>query len=111
MKNHPLKSISPLDGRYFEKLIELTDYFSEHAIFKQRVFVELMWLKALGSEKKINDLKISGSQINLINNIIKSFNLKDSIEIKKIENKINHDVKAVEYWIKKNLKKNQSSRI
>jgi adenylosuccinate lyase len=87
-----LYAISPLDGRYYEKLKELSNYFSEFALIKKRVFVELVYLKELG---KGDFLKI-----------LEKFDLKEAEKIKEIEKTTNHDVKAVEYYLKEKVPKN-----
>ena len=84
-----LTSISPIDGRYSHKLKELVEYFSEFALIKKRVFVELEYLKELG---KGNFTKIHDT-----------FDLKEAEKIKNIEKKTNHDVKAVEYYLKEKV--------
>ena len=101
MSDNSLNAITPIDGRYLHKVKELSQYFSEHALFKYRVFIEREYFIFL-CEKTLK-IKISKSQKENIKNIYKDFNLKDSASIKKIENKTNHDVKAVEYFIKNNI--------
>src|SRR3989338_3260759 len=98
-KNMPLNSISPLDGRYFEKTRALALYFSEEALMKYRVMVEGEYLIALSVEKKTILRKFTSKEIKKIRNL---YNLSDSDfkHIKKIETTTNHDVKAVEYFIK-----------
>ena len=103
-KNMPLNSISPLDGRYFEKTRALALYFSEEALMKYRVMVEGEYLIALSVEKKTILRKFTSKEIKKIRNL---YNLSDSDfkHIKKIETTTNHDVKAVEYFIKEKLSK------
>lgn len=101
-----LTNISPLDGRYQEKVSELADFFSESALMRYRVFVETEFFIALSEAKGVKELKrFSGSQKKIIRNLAAKFSEKDAAEIKKIESKTNHDVKAVEYFIKDRLKK------
>ena len=86
-----LKAISPIDGRYYDKLKELSDYFSEFALIKKRIFVELKYLKKLGK----------GDYLELH----EKFDLKEAQEVKEIEKTCNHDVKAVEYYLKEKVPK------
>jgi adenylosuccinate lyase len=100
MNEFNLKSISPIDGRYSEKCFEVSKYFSEYALIKYRVYIEIEYFKALCKTKieKLNS--ISSSQIKKIDSIVSKFSIQDALKIKEIEKKINHDVKAVEYFIK-----------
>jgi adenylosuccinate lyase len=100
MNKFNLKSISPIDGRYSEKCFEVSKYFSEYALIKYRVYIEIEYFKALCKTKieKLNS--ISSSQIKKIDSIVSKFSIQDALKIKEIEKKINHDVKAVEYFIK-----------
>ncbi len=101
-----LTSISPLDGRYQRKLDTLRPYFSEFALQKYRVLVELRFLAALGAEAQIKEVKqFSAAELKLIDKLITNFDEADGKQIKAIERKTNHDVKAVEYWIRGKLAK------
>ncbi|MCF7836131.1 adenylosuccinate lyase [Candidatus Gracilibacteria bacterium] len=101
-----LLSLSPLDGRYAAKLDPLREFFSEFALQKYRVAVELKYLAALGDEVKIQEVrKFSAAELKLIEKIIENFDEKDGAEIKKIEATTNHDVKAVEYFLQQKLTK------
>ncbi|MCF7846329.1 MAG: adenylosuccinate lyase [Candidatus Peribacteraceae bacterium] len=101
-----LLALSPLDGRYAKKVAALRPYFSEFALMKYRVVVELKYLEALGAEAKILEVrKFSTTEQKLIEKIILNFSEKDASEIKKIEATTNHDVKAVEYFLQKKLAK------
>jgi len=96
--------ICPLDGRYQDKLIELEEYFSEEALNKTRVEVEIVYLI------KLVEFLNTGSELELlkVRNLeawAKNLTNKDLERVKEIEKKINHDVKAVEYFIRENLKK------
>ncbi len=103
---HQLNAISPIDGRYFEKTAALQPYFSEYALIKYRVKVELKWLLALGKEPKIAELSpFSQPQEDIFENLIQKFSLEDAMTIKKLEGVTNHDVKAVEYFLKKHIAK------
>ena len=103
MTKHTLEAISPIDGRYLYKVENLSKYFSEHALFKYRVFVEIEYFLFL-SEKVLKS-KISKSKKEEIKKIYRNFNIKDSQRIKTIEKKTNHDIKAVEYFIKEKFEK------
>ena len=95
-----LKSISPIDGRYHNKTSELSNYFSEFALIKYRVFIEIQYFIELSN----TDIKIFQSLTNNdkknIESIYDNFCLEDAVRIKELEKEINHDVKAVEYFIK-----------
>ena len=95
-----LKSISPIDGRYHNKTSELSNYFSEYALIKYRVFIEVQYFIELSN----TDIKIFQSLTNNdkkdIKSIYNNFCLEDAVKIKELEKEINHDVKAVEYFIK-----------
>ena len=99
-----ITSLSPLDGRYASKIEELIPYFSEYALIKHRLIVEISWLLMLSAEKGIKELPpFSDAQLKILENIIKNFNEKEAGKVKAIEKKTNHDVKAVEYYIKEKL--------
>ena len=98
-------SISPIDGRYHHVCEPIADYFSEFALIKYRVFIEIKYFIALAKLPLPSLQKISEKDLKNINRISSDFSLKDSISVKNIENKINHDVKAVEYFIKEKFEK------
>lgn len=103
----PLLAISPLDGRYGNKCAELAPYFSEFGLMRFRVLVEIKWLQALADHPGITDLdKISTNGISTLNQLAADFSLADAERIKTIEATTNHDVKAVEYFIKEKLQGN-----
>ena len=95
-----LKSISPVDGRYRNKTSDLSDYFSEYALIKYRVYIEVKYFLELCDYPIKNLDSISEKNRSDIMKIYDNFNIEDAKKIKIIENKINHDVKAVEYYIK-----------
>lgn len=97
-----LHAISPVDGRYAEKTAALQQYFSEAALIKYRVMVEIEYLVAL-SETGIIPKAFSAQQISDLRDIARLFSDADAAQIREIEGKINHDVKAVEYFIKEKL--------
>lgn len=95
-----LDAISPIDGRYRSKVSKLADYFSERALIQHRVEVEVLYFQAL-CEFGLPQLKdIDMEVVKGLDSIYKSFSLRDAEEIKAIEKTTNHDVKAVEYFIK-----------
>ncbi|HXB29802.1 MAG TPA: adenylosuccinate lyase [Puia sp.] len=108
MELHPLTAISPLDGRYRSQLQQLGEYFSEYALIKYRTQVEVSYLIFL-SEKKF--FTISPGTKKYLLSLIENFNLDDALEIKKIERTTNHDVKAVEYFLKSKLKSTKDAEI
>jgi adenylosuccinate lyase len=97
MELQPLTAISPIDGRYRKQLQHLDEYFSEYALMKYRVLVEIEYLFFLSSK---NFFSLSQKTIKHLSEIKENFNLEDAHQIKEIEKKTNHDVKAVEYFIK-----------
>ena len=104
MQLSTLNALSPLDGRYAKKVDNLRQYFSEFALIKFRVEVEIKWLISLSDEKAIKEVTVlSKSTRESLQKTIQSFSEVDAAEIKKIEETTNHDVKAVEYFIKNAL--------
>lgn len=99
-----LKAISPIDGRYAAKCEKLSEYFSEYALIKYRVWVELEYFKALVN-KGIHQLSgVTKSDLSLLDQILQDFDKGEAQKIKEIERTTNHDVKAVEYYIKSKIK-------
>ena len=104
MKLSALTALSPIDGRYGGKTAELRPYVSEYGLIHHRVIIEVEWLKALANHPGINEVPpFSQDAIDLLNNIKVNFNETDAQRVKDIESKINHDVKAIEYFIKEKL--------
>lgn len=105
MHEHTLLAISPLDGRYSDKISGLSQYFSEAALMRYRVLVEIEWFIFL-----FNDLKLDGtrllesSELRILRSIYEQFDIVNAARVKEIEKTTNHDVKAIEYFIKENLK-------
>lgn len=100
MEFTPLTSISPIDGRYSKNTKELADYFSEYALIKYRLHVEVEYFLFL-AEKKF--FKLSGKEVQSLRKITTDFSLEDAQQIKETEKTTNHDVKAVEYFVKQKL--------
>jgi adenylosuccinate lyase len=104
----PLAALSPLDGRYARTVDPLREHFSEQALIRNRVRVELAWLQALAAERAIPELKpFSPATKRDFAKILEGFSERDAEHIKNIEAETNHDVKAIEYWIKARLAKNR----
>ena len=100
MELQMLTAISPVDGRYRDKVAELGDYFSEFALIKYRVFVEVEYFIAL-TEIPLPQLSpLSPQALDDLRNLYRNFTLEEATRIKEIENVTNHDVKAVEYFLK-----------
>ena len=105
MELNALTALSPLDGRYGSKTAALRDFFSEYALIKYRVIVEIEWLKALAAEPAIVEVPaFSAEAIALLDGIADTFSVADAERVKAIEATTNHDVKAVEYFLKEKTK-------
>lgn len=104
MKVPTLRALSPIDGRYSEKVNELRDIFSEFGLIRFRVLVEVRWLQCLADEPDIKEVgPISSVMKGMLNGIVDDFSLDDAERVKAIEATTNHDVKAVEYFIREKL--------
>ena len=100
-----LTAISPIDGRYSDKTEPLREIYSEYGLIHNRVKIEILWLIALSKDKEIKEVpKFSAKLVAKLHNIYMNFNQNDAKSIKKIEKVTNHDVKAIEYWLKNSLK-------
>ncbi|MGB5482472.1 MAG: adenylosuccinate lyase, partial [Eudoraea sp.] len=100
MSLNQLNAISPIDGRYRSKVDSLANFFSEEALIKYRVMVEIEYFIAL-CELDLPQLpKLSQDKVNSLRDIFENFSVDDALAIKEIERTTNHDVKAVEYFIK-----------
>ncbi len=105
--DNSLLAISPLDGRYKSKCEDLAPYFSEFALMRYRVLVEIKWLQKLSEHDQIDDLQvISERGLEYLDDLIENFSIADAQRIKAIEATTNHDVKAVEYFIKEKFEDN-----
>jgi adenylosuccinate lyase len=100
MELSALSAISPLDGRYSSQLKELNPIFSEYALIRYRLFVELQWLRFLAEVPLEGMQKLSSKALNTLDEIYKKFDLQEAEKIKLLESRTNHDVKALEYYIK-----------
>ena len=107
MELNALTALSPLDGRYGSKTAALRDFFSEYALVKYRVIVEIEWLKALAAEPAIAEVPaFSEAAIAVLDGIADHFSVADAERVKTIEATTNHDVKAVEYFLKEKTSSN-----
>ena len=101
-----LGALSPLDGRYSNSVKELNGFFSEAAIMRYRIYVEVEYLIALSFEKKIEEFPaLTKEQIEDLRKIYRSFDMESAKHIKEVESETNHDVKAVEYYIQQKTEK------
>ena len=101
---NPLNAISPIDGRYADKCAELRPLFSERGLIRQRVRVEALWLKALAADPQVVELRgLPSEALTVLDALAAELNDADATEVKRIERETNHDVKAVEYFVKNRL--------
>ena len=101
MNRSPLTNISPIDGRYASKTSELGPYFSEYALLKYRVVVEIRWFQALSRHPQIDEVSaLNDDTHQYLDTLIDQFDDGEAQKIKDIEKTTNHDVKAVEYYLK-----------
>jgi adenylosuccinate lyase len=107
MELNELTAISPVDGRYGSKTAAFRDLFSEYGLIKHRVLVEVRWFQALAANKNINEVPaLDDAASKVLNSIVDNFSLDDAQRIKTIERTTNHDVKAVEYFLKEKIQGN-----
>ena len=100
-----LTAISPIDGRYANKCPELKEVFSEYGLIRRRILVECTWLEALCDAKEIKECKpLSARERKALRAIASEFSVADAQRVKDIEKTTNHDVKAVEYFLKEKVK-------
>ena len=107
MSFNTLTSLSPLDGRYAAKVDALRAQFSEFGLIRRRLQVEIEWLKALAAEAHFSEIPaFSAATVAALDRVVADFSPEQAAEVKAIEAVTNHDVKALEYWIKKKLSDN-----
>ncbi|VVH50539.1 Adenylosuccinate lyase (EC [uncultured Gammaproteobacteria bacterium] len=107
MELNALTAISPVDGRYFDKTNALSEIFSEFGLIKYRVLIEVKWLQAMADNDGITEVgAFSQEAADFLTNIASNFSLADAQAVKEIERTTNHDVKAVEYFLKDKVKDN-----
>ena len=106
-----LTALSPLDGRYHGKVEVLRAHFSEYGLIRYRLLVEIEWLKALSAEPAIAELPpFSVATIAWLDQLAAAFSEADAEQIKAIERRTNHDVKAIEYWLREKLAENDETK-
>ncbi|MDA8002838.1 MAG: adenylosuccinate lyase, partial [Alphaproteobacteria bacterium] len=104
-----LTALSPLDGRYHRKCAQLRQFFSEFALMHARVTVEVEWLLHLSAQRGIEEVsEFSPEDANFLRELANGFSMRDAKRIRKIDALINHDVKAVEYFIKEKISAQES---
>ncbi|CAH1387684.1 adenylosuccinate lyase [Candidatus Nitrotoga sp. M5] len=102
-----ITALSPLDGRYHSRINSLRTYYSEFGLIRYRVLIEIEWLKALSLEAGIPEVKpFSTATLAYFDKLIAQFSEADAEQIKTIEKRTNHDVKAIEYWLREKLSDN-----
>ena len=105
--SHALTALSPLDGRYASKTRALQDHFSEFALIRLRVRMEIAWLKALAADPAFDLLAaFSAATVAELDRVAAGFSVADAERVKAIEATTNHDVKAVEYWLRETFRGN-----
>jgi len=108
MDLNSLSAVSPIDGRYGSKTADLRPIFSEFGLIRHRVLVEVRWLQMLAANSKIKEVpELSESAQSLLDSIVDNFSVEDAEQVKTIERTTNHDVKAVEYFLKDKIKENE----
>ena len=104
MNTEKLTAISPIDGRYASKCEELKEVFSEYGLIKRRILVECTWLEALCDDRRIRECKaLSAKERKLLREIAANVTCEDAQRVKDIEKTTNHDVKAIEYFLKEKV--------
>ena len=102
-----LTALSPLDGRYCDKVSALREHFSEFGLIRNRIRVEIEWLRALSRDERFTEIPRFSAQTDAeLDAIIEGFSVEDAEAVKAIEARTNHDVKAMEYWLKERLAAN-----
>ena len=108
MNSSPLMKISPVDGRYANKTENLQNFASEYGLIKYRIIVEIAWLKQLAERPDIAEIPfLSQNASDFLDNIILNFSPEEAARVKEIETTTNHDVKAVEYYLKEKISENE----
>ena len=105
MPNSPLTAVSPLDGRYAGQIDPLRPFFSEFGLIRYRVRVEIEWLIALAAEPALPEVRaFPDSTASRLRELARGFSESDGERVKAIEAQTNHDVKAIEYWLRERTK-------
>ncbi len=111
MELSPLSAVSPIDGRYAGKSAGLRAYFSEHALIRYRLVIEVRWLQCLAAHPHIAEVPALGDEAaRYLRQIAEGCSEADALRIKSMETTLNHDVKAVEYFLKERLAGNEELR-
>ena len=104
MELNTLSAVTPIDGRYSKATLKLREIFSEYGLIRSRAIVEVTWLIRLADTKALDDIpNLSDAGRNKLNSLIDNFSMADAERVKEIEATTNHDVKAVEYWLKESV--------
>ena len=104
----PLSALSPLDGRYHDKVAPLRDFFSEYALIRYRLRIEIEWLRWLAREPSLTTpAPFSADTDHTLAHLLDDFGESDAAAVKAIERRTNHDVKAIEYWLRERLAGNR----
>lgn len=105
MRLNALTALSPIDGRYADKTWELREIFSEYGLIRHRLLVEIRWLQALAAHPQIEEVATIADDANAkLDDVFNNFGMEDAQRVKSIEDTTNHDVKAVEYFLKEKIK-------
>ena len=104
----PLHALSPIDGRYWNSASALSPFFSEYALIRQRLIVELRYLKALAQLSLPQFPQMGPTELSTLDSIENQFGEAEALRIKELEKTLQHDVKAVEYYIREKTRRGQS---
>lgn len=111
MQLSPITALSPLDGRYGKKTEQLRSIVSEYGLIFYRLQIEIAWLETLAKNKAIREISpLTKNEIQFLKKLISSFNEKEAEKIKRIEHKTNHDVKAVEYYLREKCESHKTAK-
>jgi adenylosuccinate lyase len=111
MELSPLTAVSPIDGRYGDKCLVLRPVFSEFGLIRYRIMVEIRWLQALAAHDAVVEVPpLSDSAKTFLENVMTDFSEQDACRVKTIERSTNHDVKAVEYFLKEKISNHEELR-
>ena len=100
-----LSAISPIDGRYADKTWDLRSICSEYGLIRYRLIVEVRWLQALAAEPEVGDIEpFSAEATEFLDSLVNEFDINEGQQVKSIEDTTNHDVKAVEYYLRNKIK-------
>jgi adenylosuccinate lyase len=101
MKLDPLMSLSPIDGRYADKVAELRPIMSEYGLMRHRLHVEVQWFRALAASQAIHEIApLGAASEQVLDALVRGFDPDEARRVKEIERSVNHDVKALEYYLK-----------